>query len=186
MQEEMKLKIEMLESDQLRDYFPEDSFFTMYDLRFGQRKNGKSLLRQLRELLLPPGREISLMEKKEILASTQLSVLRICFVNESGRTRKFGFPYGPFRVDRIDPIISDLSGKRIESRQIFWGKYKRADPVIYELQPDEQLCFDLVGFIDGNKLVFPCYEYELQHGTEYLIQIGDLNLRTNQIRWWFA
>ncbi len=178
MYEEIKLKIEMLGGDQLRDYFPNDSFFARYDFRFGNFQSGQKQLRS--------GREISMMEKKEILASTQLSVLRICFVNQSDRAQKLNFPYGPFRVDRIDPIISDLNGKRIESWQFFWGKYKRADPVIYELQSDEQLCFELVAFIDGNKLVFPWYEYELQHGTEYLIQVGDQDMRSNQIRWWFA
>ena len=177
MYDAFKLKIEMLEGDQLRDYFPDDFFFTLHDFRFGHHQLGKSLLRS--------GREISVSEKKEILEATEISVLRICFVNQSDRAQKLSFAHGPFRVERIDPIISERSGKRIQSKQIFQGEYKRAEPVTRELQSDDQLCFDLVAVIDANKLVFPWFEYELQRGQEYLIQVGNQSLRSNQISWWF-
>lgn len=179
MNDHLQIEIEVLGVNQLQNYFPDDSFFSFHSIRFGHRVEGKT--DQIRS-----GQQISAMEKKEILESLELSVLRICFVNHSTTSQELVVPGGAFRPELVRPMILDHAGQSIEGRRIFRGKYRLEDPVTYEIQANDQLCFDLVGQIYKDKLIYPSYEYELRRGKRNYFQIRFLGMLSNQVEWLFT
>lgn len=178
MNNNLHIAIDILGANQLLDYFPQDSFFAFHSCHFGTLIDGK-------RSKIRAGKDFSGIEKKEIIKSVELFVLQICFVNQSNIMQELILPRGPFRAEYAELKVFDLSGNQIQKREIFWGEEKTKNPARYQIEANKELCFDLVGEIYLNKLIFPIYEYELQHGNEYYFQLQFQGILSNKVKWLF-